>query len=141
MAHSRAVRAEAAGLLAASTLTHGQIAERVGISRRQLQRWLHEDPEFQGMVEGFAVMAEDTVRARLRGYGVEAVEALAEVAREGEGQHGTGRAGAATALLRFILGDRQRIEHAGSIASDDAGRLDSIEAERAALLAELSGEE
>jgi hypothetical protein len=139
MAASETQRSQAAALLACSQMKQGEIAEEVGVSVRTVRRWLTE-PEFIERVDGFALAAETEIRARLRSYGATFVDALGEVAATGEGQHGTGRATAAKHGLSLILGERREIRHSGSVGDADTARMAALEAEAAALRAEL-GEE
>lgn len=139
MSATNAQRAQAATMLAAG-ITQAEVAAAVGVTTRTIRRWMREDPAFADMLRGCGDALIDAVRRRLQGHGLTFVDSLAEIARDGEDPKRPGRASAADRGLRHLLGERRQIEHSGGIATDDAGRLDSIEAERAALLAEL-GEE
>lgn len=137
MAASPAQKSKAAALLACSDLTHTEIADEVGIAARTLYRWM-DDPAFRGQIQGVIDAAEMGIRSRLRAEGLTFVEALVEVAKQGEGPNGTGRASAADRGLKYILGERRTIEHAGSVGlgGEDPEKIEARIAELRATLAD-----
>ena len=117
---SRAGKRDLAIAALLASRTHAAAAEACGISLRTLQRWLKEDAFAEAYRQAkYELVSGATMR--LRSNGIEAVEALQEIAA-GKENPPAARVSAARAILEFMF-EAHEIEDLGT-------RLEKLEQER-----------
>lgn len=114
-------RQEAALAALISQPTHKAAAEACGVSKATIQRWLAE-PEFSARYQALKAEVVGSMTNQLRSHGLEAVAALAEVAKGSTSPHQAQRVSAARSIIELTL-EAHRDE-------DLAVRLSKLEAER-----------
>src|SRR4051812_27860912 len=82
------VEQERAIVLLGSGKTVTAAAEETGVGRRTLHRWMREDPVFIAALNAWRRELRDSTRSQLLGVAPEAVEAVREQVRRGDGRLG-----------------------------------------------------